>query len=155
MASRSGGVRVPFPPPLLYVAGLLLGLALEVALPSPSAPFPPALAAGAVGLVGWLCLDGAAMLLFHRAGTSVAPGRPVRKLVTSGPYRMTRNPMYVGMTFLYLGLALSLGATLSLALLPAVLLMIDRMVIAREERYLEERFGEDYRAYRRRVRRWL
>ena len=85
----------------------------------------------------------------------MVPMKPTTALVTSGPYRVTRNPMYVGMAFLYAGLALSLGVIWALALLPAVLLMVDRLVIAREERYLEAKFGEEYRDYKRRVRRWL
>jgi len=143
------------PPPLLYVAGLLLGSALEAVFPIPSPPLVVILAAGAIGIGGWLALDGAAMLLFRRAGTSAAPMRPTIALVTSGPYRLTRNPMYVGMAFLYLGFALPLGAIWSLALLPAVLLGVDRIAIVREERYLEAKFGEEYRAYKGRVRRWL
>jgi protein-S-isoprenylcysteine O-methyltransferase Ste14 len=143
------------PPPLLYVAGLLLGLVLEAFFPIPSPPFAVVLVTAAVGLVGWLALDGAAMLLFRRAGTGVAPMRPTTALVTTGPYRFTRNPMYLGMAFLYLGLALALGAIWSLAVLPAVLLAVDRIAIAREERYLEARFGEEYRTYMARVRRWL
>jgi protein-S-isoprenylcysteine O-methyltransferase Ste14 len=95
------------------------------------------------------------MLRFRSARTSMVPMRPSTALVTSGPYRVTRNPMYVGMAFLYAGLALLLGVIWSLAFLPAVLLMVDRFVIAREERYLEARFGEEYRAYKGRVRRWL
>ena len=140
---------------MLYVAGFLLGLALDALIPIPSPPMAVVLAAGAIGIAGWLALDGAAMLLFRRAGTSVAPMRPTTALVTSGPYRFTRNPMYVGMASLYVGVAIPLGAIWSLAFLPAVLLAVDRIAIQREERYLEAEFGEEYRAYKGRVRRWL
>jgi protein-S-isoprenylcysteine O-methyltransferase Ste14 len=81
--------------------------------------------------------------------------RPTTALVTSGPYRLTRNPMYLGMAFLYAGLALSFGVTWSLAFLPLVLLAVDRLAILREEHYLEAKFGEEYRRYKARVRRWL
>ncbi len=151
-ADRSG-VRVP--PPLIYIAGFLAGLALETALPIGDLPSGAALACGAVGVAVWLALDGWATLLFQRAKTSVVPMRPSTALVASGPYRLTRNPMYVGMAFLYAGLALAFGVIWALVFLPLVLLVVDRAVIAREERYLEAKFGEAYRAYKGRVRRWL
>jgi protein-S-isoprenylcysteine O-methyltransferase Ste14 len=80
---------------------------------------------------------------------------PTIALVTSGPYRLTRNPMYVGMAFLYGAFALAFGVIWALITLPLVLIAVDRLVIAREEPYLEARFGEQYREYTRRVRRWL
>ncbi len=80
---------------------------------------------------------------------------PSSALVTSGPYRFTRNPMYLGMASLYAGIALAFGLLWSLALLLVVLVVIDRGVIAREERYLERRFGDEYRLYKQQVRRWL
>lgn len=153
--SGKTGAGVPFPPPLLYVGGFLLGLALELIQPISSPPMPYSVAAGASGIVVWLALDGSAMHRFRKADTSVVPMRPATALVTSGPYRFTRNPMYVGMGFLYAGLAVLLGVIWALAFLPVVLVLVDRMVIAREERYLEAEFGEPYREYKTRVRRWL
>lgn len=153
--TRSDSAGVPAPPPAVYAVGFLLGLALEAAFPIPAPPLAFILAAGTIGISVWLALDGAAMLLFRGAGTSVAPTRPTTALVISGPYRVTRNPMYVGMAFLYVGLALPLGAIWSLAVLPAVLLAVDRIAIRREERYLEAKFGEEYCEYKGRVRRWL
>jgi protein-S-isoprenylcysteine O-methyltransferase Ste14 len=152
-AEDRSGVRIP--PPLIYVAGFLAGLALEAVFPIGALPFAIALVAGLVGGVLWLVLDGSAMMRFQRARTSIVPFKPTTALVTSGPYRFTRNPMYVGMAFLYLGLALAFGVIWALALLPLVLLAVDRLVIAREERYLEAKFGEEYRDYMRSVRRWL
>jgi protein-S-isoprenylcysteine O-methyltransferase Ste14 len=152
-AEDRSGVRIP--PPLIYVAGFLAGLALEAVFPIGALPFAIALVAGLVGGVLWLVLDGSAMMRFQRARTSIVPFKPTTALVTSGPYRFTRNPMYVGMAFLYLGLALAFGVIWALALIPLVLLAVDRLVIAREERYLEAKFGEEYRDYMRSVRRWL
>lgn len=152
-ASDTSGVR--FPPPLLYVAGFLAGIALELAFPVDSLPLAIALAAGGLGIGAWLALDGSAMSRFKQAGTSMVPMRPSTALVTSGPYRFTRNPMYVGMAFLYAGLAVATGVIWALAALPLVLVAVDRLVIAREEPYLEAMFGDEYRAYKRRVRRWL
>lgn len=147
------GVRIP--PPVIYIAGFLGGVALEIAFPVSGLPLALALVAGLIGVAIWLSLDGSAMLLFQRAGTGIVPMKPTTALVTSGPYRITRNPMYVGMAFLYVALALALGVIWSLAFLPLVLLIVDRQVIVREERYLEAKFGEQYREYKRRVRRWL
>jgi protein-S-isoprenylcysteine O-methyltransferase Ste14 len=85
----------------------------------------------------------------------VLPNRPASALATGGPYHFTRNPMYVGMALLYIGLALVLNTAWPLVFLPLVLLIIDAAVIRREERYLISAFGEEYRAYCSRVRRWL
>jgi protein-S-isoprenylcysteine O-methyltransferase Ste14 len=113
------------------------------------------IAVAVLAVAAWLALDGAAMLSFRRARTSMVPVKPSTALVTSGPYRLTRNPMYVGMAFLYVGFAFAFGVIWALALLPAVLVIVDRLVIAREEAYLERKFGQDYRDYQARVRRWL
>jgi protein-S-isoprenylcysteine O-methyltransferase Ste14 len=81
--------------------------------------------------------------------------KPDTALVTSGPYRFTRNPMYLGMAFLYVGFAFAFGVIWALAFLPAVIVVVDRFVIAREEPYLERNFGQAYRDYKARVRRWV
>jgi protein-S-isoprenylcysteine O-methyltransferase Ste14 len=140
---------------LIYIAGFLVGIALELAFPISALPLPLAVAAGVIGVAIWFALDGAAMMHFRRAGTSMVPIRPTTALVTSGPYGITRNPMYLGMAVLYAALALSLGVIWALAVLPLVIIAVDRLVIAREEPYLERKFGEPYREYKRRVRRWL
>jgi protein-S-isoprenylcysteine O-methyltransferase Ste14 len=152
---RAATSGVAFPPPLLYVAGFLVGVGLELAFPVGRPPLVVTLAGVLIGAIGWLLLDGAATRLFARAKTSMVPYKPSTTLVTGGPYRFTRNPMYVGMAFLYAALAFAIGLVWPLAALPLVLLAVDRLVIAREEPYLERTFGEDYRAYRARVRRWL
>lgn len=147
------GVRVP--PPLIYVAGLGLGLGIEQVVGTPSLPRPAAIAAGVAGAVAAVLLDGGAMRRFLRHRTALEPWKPATTLVTSGPYRFTRNPMYLGMACLYAGLSLGFGLLWSLALLPVVALTVDRMVIAREERYLLRQFGDSYALYLRQVRRWL
>ncbi len=83
------------------------------------------------------------------------PGQASRLLVTRGPYRLTRNPMYVGLTLAYLGEAGLLRQIWPLAVLPLVLAYLEWMVIPLEETRLLETFGEEYEAYRRRVRRWI
>ena len=87
--------------------------------------------------------------------TSPLPIKPTTAIVATGPYRFTRNPMYVGLAALYLGITLWVDSLWPVLFLPAVLFMIQRFVIAREERYLEAKFGDQYRGYKARVRRWI
>ena len=152
-ASDASGVRIP--PPLFYVAGFLVGVVVELAFPIDRPPLAITVAVTLIGAAAWLALDGAAMLHFRRAETSMVPFNPTTALVTSGPYRFTRNPMYLGMAFLYAAVALASGVIWALAILPVVIALVDRLVIAREEPYLERKFGHAYRDYRSRVRRWL
>ena len=152
-AGDASGIRVP--PPLYYIAGYLAGVVLELVLPTNWPPTGVRIAVAVLTAGAWLGLDGAAMLSFRRAGTSMVPMNPTTALVTSGPYRLTRNPMYLGMAFLYVAFAFAFGVTWALAFLPAVLVIVDRFVIAREEPYLERKFGQPYRDYKARVRRWL
>jgi protein-S-isoprenylcysteine O-methyltransferase Ste14 len=149
----SSGVKVP--PPLFYVAGLAAGVALELAFPIDRPPLVITVVVAVIGGALWLALDGAAMLLFVRAGTSMVPMNPSTALVTTGPYRFTRNPMYLGVAFLYIALAVAFGVIWALIVLPVVLAAVDRLVIPREEAYLEAKFGEPYRDYKSRVRRWV
>ncbi len=90
-----------------------------------------------------------------RAGTSIKPTVPTTALVTTGPFRFSRNPLYVSVTLFYLGIAIAARSLWALALLLVVLVVMQRGVIDREERYLERRFGADYLRYKERVRRWI
>jgi protein-S-isoprenylcysteine O-methyltransferase Ste14 len=90
-----------------------------------------------------------------RSGTTIRPDRASTRLVIAGPYKFTRNPMYVGMAIAYLGVAIADRSLASLLLLPVVLLVIRRAVIANEEAFLERRFGSAYTDYKTKVRRWL
>jgi protein-S-isoprenylcysteine O-methyltransferase Ste14 len=91
----------------------------------------------------------------RRADTPIDPREPVANLATDGPFRYTRNPAYVSMAMIYAGISCLANALSSMLLLPAVLLVIQRGVIEREERYLERRFGEEYLRYKTQVRRWV
>ena len=91
----------------------------------------------------------------RRAGTNVRPDQPATTIVMGGPFRFTRNPLYVGTTGLYVGVALLVDALRPLVLLVPLLAIVEWGVICREERYLEAKFGDAYRTYRARVRRWL
>ena len=155
MADSAQTAGVPFPPPLAYLAGLLIGVGLEVAFPVDPLPTVVTVVGAVAGIGGSLLLDVGAMQRFMRAGTPAIPFKPSTALVTSGPYRFTRNPMYLGMASLYVGLAFAFGLIWAFALLPVVVIVIDRLVIAREEPYLERLFGDEYLAYKGRVRRWI
>lgn len=145
-------------PPLLYGGAFLVALGLEWLVPlGPQVAWTDGLRHGAAsmllvfgcGLAGW------AAWLFHRAGTGIPTWQAARRLVLKGPYAISRNPMYLGVTAAYAGLALALANAWALILLLPVLVVMDRLVIAREEPYLEARFGQAYRDYKARVRRWV
>jgi len=123
-------------------------------------PTQPLLWAIAIGLGSVLALAGVfgiawAIHTMWLAGTSVNPYKSSTALVTNGPFRYSRNPIYVADVVLYAGLALVLNSLWPWALLPLVLAIVQFGVIAREERYLEQQFGDDYRRYRQRVPPWL
>ncbi|MPZ12153.1 MAG: DUF1295 domain-containing protein [Kiloniellaceae bacterium] len=145
-------------PPFLYLGGLLLGLGIDWLPALPPLPFLAGhvgLAVGiGLGIAGFGLLFAAARR-FIKAGTPVPTNRPTTALVTEGLYRVSRNPIYIGLTFIYLAFAAGFASLGALVLLPAVLLVMEFGVIRREERYLERRFGQPYRDYRARVRRWF
>jgi protein-S-isoprenylcysteine O-methyltransferase Ste14 len=147
------GVRVP--PPVIYATGFAAGLLLQAIAPLPVLPPWSSLALGAALIAAGSALVMSSIALFRRAGTNLDPGKSTTALVTSGPYRITRNPIYVGMAAAYAGTAVWAGCTWALLVLPFVLTIVDRAVIGREERYLERVFADDYRRYKQRIRRWL
>jgi protein-S-isoprenylcysteine O-methyltransferase Ste14 len=147
------GVAVP--PPLLYAVPLAVGLLLHRARPLVLMPRGAAVPSGVLLIAISLGILAAAMISFRRARTSPIPVKPTTAIVETGPYRFTRNPMYVGLAALYLGVTLWVDSLWPLLFLPIALFAIQRFVIAREERYLEAKFGDQYRGYRARVRRWL
>lgn len=150
------GVR--FPPPLIFATGLVAGWVIDRlvrqfafdASPSVAQAYAGyALITAGLGIAVW------GAITFRRARTSVLPHRSASRLVEGGPYRFTRNPMYTGFTIAYIGVALRINTAWTLLLLPAVLAVMIRYVIRREEAYLSSVFGTDYTEYCKRVRRWL
>jgi protein-S-isoprenylcysteine O-methyltransferase Ste14 len=142
-------------PPLLFFGALFLGIALQLLWPVHLWPKLPARIIGAilVGLSANVAIP--AFRRMRRAGTNVHPGKPTTVIVSDGPYRFTRNPIYVANTALYIGLTLLFNAFWPLVSLVPALLVLDWGVVRREERYLETKFGDAYLAYKSRVRRWL
>jgi protein-S-isoprenylcysteine O-methyltransferase Ste14 len=142
-------------PPLIYLAGLALGFVLEALLPSASVPDWLAWSLGGVLLIAGMALAWSFFTALRRAGTPVDVREATTTIVTTGPYRLTRNPGYLAMALIYAGIAILAGALWPFVSLVPVLILVDRGVIAREERYLERKFGDEYRRYKARTRRWL
>jgi len=145
-------------PPLLFLGALLLGFVSDRLLPLPIAipRFDPVqwIIAGFVILMG-LTVAAAGIGNFSRAKTPVPTNQPTRALVTTGIHRWTRNPIYLGMFLVYGGIGIGARSPWTLILILPLAITIRYGVVAREERYLETKFGETYRAYRASVRRWL
>jgi protein-S-isoprenylcysteine O-methyltransferase Ste14 len=152
-AADNAGVR--FPPPFLYALAVLGGYLLNRRWPLPVGEGGLVRALAWVLTAGWLALTVSSIGNFRRFGTSIVPVKPSAALVVAGPYRFTRNPMYVGMAALTVALALFMDSWWLIVLLLPVLVIVRVFVIAPEERYLERRFGADYLRYTQRVRRWL
>lgn len=152
------GVR--FPPPFLFVGGLLVAWLLEsrvrrFRLVGADASTAPIETAGTILIVLGVLLMFWGLVTFARAHTAILPMRAASRLVETGPYRISRNPMYSGMTITYMGAMLALNWGWALVLFPIVVVSLHRLVISREERYLHAAFGEEYTAYCRRVQRWI
>jgi len=146
-------IPVPWVFVLAYLAGVGVEFAWRAHAPGPTLPVPTGM--GAVLFVIGAIIAGWGLLTFGRARTTTVPGRASSALVTWGPYRFTRNPMYVGLTLAYLGEAGILRQAWPLVLLPLVVAYVNWIVIPLEEEKLNEVFGADYENYRRRVRRWV
>ena len=146
------------PPPFLFAAGFLVAWLLERRLQfeiNGAGAGPLQEAIGATTMAMGFIFMAWGLATFVRARTAVLPVRPARQLVVWGPYRYSRNPMYAGMTLLYIGLAVVLNTAWPLVLLPALLASLYALVIRPEERYLGDAFGQEYADYRARVRRWI
>jgi protein-S-isoprenylcysteine O-methyltransferase Ste14 len=161
---RSNGQRTPEPdvanlgsvrPPLVYIGSISLGLAIHALWPVPLVPPFLGTSVGVVLTFAAVALFVCAVRSFRAAGTPVPGNRPVTTIVRTGPYRFSRNPIYLAFSLLQLGLALWVNALgLLITLVPAIALM-SFVVIPREERYLETRFPSQYMPYRASVRRWF
>jgi len=149
------GPDVHINPPMTAAAGMLGGIILERMHPL---PLPGDLPGTLIG-TAVVCVAGAvaiwAFLQYHRAGTDMRLDQPDSVLITGGPYRFSRNPQYIVLGLLQVTVACWLNTLWILALTPVTMIVITRYAIVREERYLENRFGQEYLDYKKRVRRWL
>ena len=147
------GIRVP--PPLIYSMPLVLGLVLDKRR---HVPFLPR---GAARGLGWSLLGAGAalnawfLLTIRKTEVPIRTDRPVPRLSTEGPFRYSRNPSYLALAMIYAGVASLRNSLWAMLLLAPAVMVMHREVIGREERYLERAFGEEYLAYKRKVRRWV
>lgn len=156
-SSRADTAGVAAPPPMIYLGALATGLLLDRVIRTGTKSLSRTIAvpAGGTLIIAGVGLLGSFVRAFRRAGTPIDPYTSSQAIVTDGPYRLTRNPAYLGMALTYAGIAIISNAPWALVPLPVAMAVIDRGVIAQEERYLERKFGATYLNYRRRVRRWL
>jgi protein-S-isoprenylcysteine O-methyltransferase Ste14 len=156
--TASDRADVAIKPPFLFMGALALGAVLSLVIPlGPRLASPNGLAlmVGFTFVAIGFALAAVSVRSFRRAGTTVVPGEPSTALVVTGPYQVTRNPIYIGLVLMYFGLAVILTSLWVLLLLVPVLAILQRGVVEREEAYLERQFGEAYRKYQARVPRWL
>jgi protein-S-isoprenylcysteine O-methyltransferase Ste14 len=153
MSNDNPGVIAP--PPLIFAGLLVVGLVIDWLIDHREPAELSQYFVGATMLIVALLLVIAALGVFRRFGTRPEPWKPTTAIVTTGIYRFTRNPMYAGMALAFAGIALLLNRPYALLMLPVAMVIIDFGVIRREERYLERKFGDDYRHYKERVRRWV
>ena len=159
MVEPNDAAAVPMPPPLIPVVAVLLGVGLNrvwpidlgFTLPTPERYW----LGGVIVLVAFLGLGFWSVVLFRRGGQSENPWKPTPHIEARGPFRLTRNPMYLQMVVICIGLSVVLMNWWVLALTPLVGWLLQRFAILPEEAYLERKFGDTYLAYKSRVRRWL
>lgn len=155
-ATRHPGL-VPLPP-LIYLVGLVAGIALGLLAPL---PWLHGVLADILFAAGWIAVAGAVALwvgairAMRRAGTTLHPAGTPEHLLTGGPFAASRNPIYLGNTLLLIGIALVTANLWTLLAAFAAAFLTAKLVIQREEKVLADRFGKKYRDYARRVRRWI
>lgn len=155
--SKQGGARVRLPPPLVFLGFILIGLGAHHLISPLSLPIGGAAGfalAGFVGVAG-LALNVATHLLFKRSGQSPAPWKPSPSLIARGPYRFSRNPMYLSLVLLQAAIGIALDDLWIVVGCAPALIVVHYTAVLREEAYLSERFGESYERYRSTVRRYL
>jgi protein-S-isoprenylcysteine O-methyltransferase Ste14 len=157
LISSPPGVANPGPlrPPLIYLAFIILGLLLHWAFPIGLTPRLLGRLLGAATVLGALALFITAVRTFRAAGTPVPGNRPATTVVRHGPYRFSRNPIYLAFSLFHIGIALWVSSLWVLATLAGGVAFMSLIVIPREERYLEARFPSQYLPYRASVRRWF
>ena len=144
-----------FRPPLIYLAAIATGLGLHWAWPCPMPAGVIVRPLGGALVVASVLLVGLSVRRFRAVGTPVPAWKPTTAIVRTGPYRFSRNPIYLAFSLFQLGIAIWVGSWWLVAMLAVAVAIIHYVVVPREERYLEGRFGAEYRDYKAAVRRWL
>jgi protein-S-isoprenylcysteine O-methyltransferase Ste14 len=144
-----------FRPPILFLTSIVIGTLIQLARPLPLLPGKLAMPLGASVIVVAIALFSYAVGRFRAAGTPVPARKPTTVIVSTGPYRFSRNPIYLAFSMFQLGLAIWVNSVWLMATLVGAVTIIHYVVIPREEEYLERRFGAAYVDYKRSVRRWL
>ena len=155
MTHSDYGPGIMIPPPLIYFTGFLFACVMNIFYPIPMLGSPLSIVLAFLAVTPSAVLGLWGLLEFWRARTNPFPHKPTSSLVIVGPYRVTRNPMYVSLTLLYVSFGFLLSIAWAFVVLPAVIMIVNIYVIRREESYLESKFGEQYRDYKKQVRRWL
>ncbi len=155
MKTESDHPNVIAPPPLIFLGGLILGGLLGWYFQGSFLPNYFSIVAGIVLILAGLAIVLTAILQMRRAKTNVEPWKPTTAILDTGIYGISRNPIYIAMVLVYAGIAFLFNSFWFLPPLILVLLIIHFGVILREEKYLAEKFGDDYLNYKNRVRRWL
>ena len=155
MSDGNDAPDVKIIPPLVYLAGIVIGSLATIWMPTKVITNSVAWTVGGILSFCGGVLAGSAILKFKDVGTAVRPDHAASTLVITGPYKITRNPMYLGLAFVYLGIAIAGQSVWALILLPVVLAIIQRRAIEPEEAFLEKRFGANYISYKEKVPRWL
>ena len=153
VAIDHANVRVP--PPVIYLTFLVSGIVMDSPWTSGQLSTPSDMVAGAVVLAVAVVLSLYCVPRHHKEGSNIEPWKPTTKIFSDGIYGRSRNPIYLAMALLFAGIALAAGSTMALVYLIPCLLVIHFYVIAREESYLEQKFGDEYLDYKARVRRWI
>jgi protein-S-isoprenylcysteine O-methyltransferase Ste14 len=155
VAGQDDHPGVPIAPPLLFVFPIVGSLIVEWFLPTSFIHGPLRWILGTLMFGAGVGLNVGGFMTQRRAGTDPIPFNPSTKIVSHGLYRFTRNPMYIGFALWTVGLAILCSSVWMLLAAPVGLVLVDRLVVVREERYLERKFGEEYLRYKQRVRRWI
>lgn len=151
------GAAVRIPPPLIFLGAVILGAIVHATIAPLTIPMSSAfrISTAAFAAVLGLVLMGGAVGLFRRTGQHPAPWKPTPEIVSAGVYRISRNPMYVGMALIQLAIGIGLANGWIVILVPVALVIVYATAVRHEERYLEQKFEDGYRRYKNAVRRWL
>lgn len=155
MTKTIDNARVIAPPPLIYLSGLIIGGLLTWYFPIVFCPKVMGYAVGGILIVAGLAVVFVAKSKMEKAKTNIEPWKPTNAILSDGVYGISRNPIYLALIFIYLGVTLSLNLVWSLPLLILVQFVVHYGVILKEEKYLEKKFGQEYLDYKKRVRRWI